>query len=283
VVEGNCIINTSFGGPYHDTWNARDLVFRNNYQRGVQIGPYQVLAGGRSPTTPFPLATPNPLTYALDSPTGIYVATGKTTDDHRFLQFDAIAISGASGQSNDYFNGTFTVSSVPDSKTFKYNLAGNPNPPFNSGSSPTGNYQRLYQTDHAVMENNVVELIPNRIKAAVAYGISFYPTNFATPPLYQQAVVRRNVVRHMDGIADPVSPPPNGVAIYVNCCGNAVVEENLADLGAANPISFSSCGSTEFFANQTSAGALIQGYDSAAARNSDELSTRIVDAALFSF
>ena len=82
---------------------------------------------------------------------------------------DAVKISKATGQldpaHNDLFNGYHTITDIPDIKTFKYALADNPNPPNQSGSSPSGYFGRLWQAGRLVIEDNVIELIPTQTAA----------------------------------------------------------------------------------------------------------------------
>jgi hypothetical protein len=62
---------------------------------------------------------------------------------------------------------------------------------------------------------------------------------------------------------------------------NTIVEENVVDLSAANPIRFGPGAinsTTRFFANQDSAGGLIQGWDGVKSANVPELSTTVDDA-----
>src|SRR5207302_11358330 len=44
VVDGNRILNTRFGGPYHDFWTTNALIVRNNHYRAVVTGLYQNLS-----------------------------------------------------------------------------------------------------------------------------------------------------------------------------------------------------------------------------------------------
>ena len=106
-----------------------------------------------------------------------------------------------------------------------------------------------------------------------------------SPALVIQMLARRNIIRHVDGIPDP---SPGGVSsrstgTLLGGCGAVIAEENVVDLDASNPLAFSWCGSSEFFANQTSAGSLIQGYNSASSTAAPELSTNVEDAAVLAF
>jgi hypothetical protein len=98
-------------------------------------------------------------------------------------------------------------------------------------------------------------------------------------------VIRRNIIRHVDGASDPSGMIP-GRGIVVSGCGDLVVEENVVDLDATAPIEYKLCGSVRFFNNQTAAGVLIQGVDVTNAqnpKNAGELPTNIEDAILLSF
>jgi hypothetical protein len=59
----------------------------------------------------------------------------------------------------------------------------------------------------------------------------------------------------------------------------------VIDVSGSNPVRFEACNSTEFFANQTSAGALIPGFNIDPTVNVpvDELSTYVEDAAIVAF
>jgi hypothetical protein len=107
-----------------------------------------------------------------------------------------------------------------------------------------------------------------------------------SPVLYPQVLLRRNIMRQVDGISDPSIGLPADAAsrgIVVQACGTFTAEENVLDLPAAHNIDYNYCGSTGFFANQTSAGALIQGYNHGTSSNSNELSTNVEDAAVLAF
>ncbi len=73
------------------------------------------------------------------------------------------------------------------------------------------------------------------------------------------------------------------LGIWVQACGTFTVEENIVDLPDAHNIDYQYCGSAEFFANLTSAGALIPGYNVGTSANTNELTTNIDDAALLAF
>jgi hypothetical protein len=63
-----------------------------------------------------------------------------------------------------------------------------------------------------------------------------------------------------------------------------IAEEHVIDIELPTAIQFDSCQSVEFFANQTSSGALIQGATlNAPITQVSELSTNVEDAAVLAF
>ena len=91
----------------------------------------------------------------------------------------------------------------------------------------------------------------------------------ANPPaIFPQVLLRRNVIRPADGIADP----PSGywrVGLSVFSGGGVIIEENVVDASYSDPVKlqasvqFGACNSTQLFANQTPAGGLVQGFNKA--------------------
>jgi hypothetical protein len=113
------------------------------------------------------------LAYALEN--GVYVATAQTSyAQHGFSTGDAVKISKATGQMdqahNDFFNLYHTITDIPDVRTFKYSLVDNPNPPNQSGSSPSGYFGRFWQVGRLVIENNLIELITTPTSADTPAG-----------------------------------------------------------------------------------------------------------------
>jgi len=104
------------------------------------------------------------------------------------------------------------------------------------------------------------------------------PLLFASPPLFHQLVIRKNVIRHVDNASDP-----SGAGISVSGCTDLIVEDNVLDLEHATPIAFSYCDKASFFNNRTSAGTLIRGVDTIASAKASELTTDIEDAMLIAF
>ena len=66
-------------------------------------------------------------------------------------------------------------------------------------------------------------------------------------------------------------------------CGALFTEENVLDVAPASPITYPFCGTGKFFANQTPAGALIQGVDTNTQTTASDLSIDVEDAAVLAF
>jgi len=265
VVEGNRICNTYTGGPYHDTWNSRDMMVRNNYFRAIRGGPYENLTAGMASSIPIPLASPF-FTWS----TGVVTVT--TASPHGLIQGDAVFISGTNPPQ---YGGSFAVIAVT-ATTFEYAL---PNSP--GGPSASGSCARIWQLDRLVVENNQLDLIPTPVNWGPPCGIQL---GFGSPlgpfPRFQQAVLRRNSVRQVDGLPDPTGLSK---AATVEVCGNLITEENVIDLVSSTPLWFSACGNIDFFANESLAGTLIQGYNFDSSASVSELSTDVEDSALLAF
>ena len=219
------------------------------------------------------------LTYTLAG--GIYVGTASTPANHGLVKGDAVFVSRASGQAhNDYFNG-YHVITESDDDSFEIELEGNPNPPSQSGSSPSGYFGRLWQTGRVVIEDNVIEL-----KAATTYWNGAFGIHLggATAvldevPLYRQAIIRRNIIRFaVVGDSDPYS-----YGILASGCGELIVEDNVVDLERATPIVHTLCQSVKAWNNTTSAGQLIQCTEKDTGRELPELGMDVEDAAVLAF
>jgi hypothetical protein len=239
------------------------------------------------------------VSLSYTSQSGVYVATGtvvlqgdpqfnnypQTPYGHGLSVGDIVLISNVTGQiHNDYFNGYRTVTDVPDQRTFRFNLPGDPNPTSSSGSSPSGYFGRLWNAGRMVVENNLLDLVPVRTNAYRPAGISLGSLG-PQVVLYPQVLLRRNVIRHVDAASDSLVSPLQylSIAIEADLCGALLAEENIVDLEAQYPIVSALSNVAKFFANQTSAGALIQGYTSATSPKVDELSTAVEDAVLLAF
>ena len=79
------------------------------------------------------------------------------------------------------------------------------------------------------------------------------------------------------------APSFKSYGMIANFCGSLVMKENIIDDTSSPPVQFEYCNSAEFFANQSSAGTLLQGYNLGINLSTDELSTNIQDAAVVPF
>jgi hypothetical protein len=130
-----------------------------------------------------------------------------------------------------------------------------------------------------VLENNVIEMGPtiNGSGWGPPTGIWFY-NHFAggNPPpyLYDQVVIRRNVIRSLDGVTDPYGYS-NGMRL--DMCAQGIVEESVVDLNSLYfaPIWQVRCNPIKYLNNETSAGVLIQGQIYETGQFAEELSTLI--------
>ena len=131
--------------------------------------------------------------------------------------------------------------------------------------------------DWAAFENNIIELV----SSDAPFGMNF--TGPAVAPFtFLEAVIRRNSIRNVDGIVNATGLPGG---IQVSSCEGLIQEENILDLlpMQSGQTFFTDCGQTDFFANQTSAGMLIQGYNRDTSTSVDELSTHVEDSAICAF
>jgi len=229
----------------------------------------------------------NALTYAYQS--GVYLANANV-DLSRFALGvtvgEVVYISRANFPGTSpptYFNGYVYVTGVAAS-SFQFILPINPFPGHSSGSSASGYYGRLTAGGKIVLENNIMDLSPSQSFYYSSRAVQFAQylgSGYFSDLVVPEVVMRRNVIRAMDGLPDLQSPPYKSTGVYAFSCGELIMEENVIDPNSPTAIQFDNCGSTEFFANQTSAGVLALGcsFVNPAVRVS-ELSTNIEDAAL---
>src|SRR6185295_17206473 len=80
VTEGNAVWHCQAGGPYHDSYGAKDSFIRNNYYFDVLVGPFQNFFGGVNMAT-------QPIPFTLTNSGTTYTAT--TSFPHGFRAADA--------------------------------------------------------------------------------------------------------------------------------------------------------------------------------------------------
>jgi hypothetical protein len=268
VVESNRIFNCLTGGPYHDTFNTKDLIIRRNHYRGVNSGPYQQMG--------FLNAAKAGKTLTNNGAIAIF----ETYLPHGFSVGQAVQIAGAS---DPLFNGTFPVWSVPNPTQFTYQMTSTPSP--NTSTSFT--FRTLWQTGRLVIENNIIELIPNIHPNGYGrpLGIELFAPDFGLVYVFRQVVIRNNVIRRVDDGPDSSQWP---VAIRLFNCENAIVEDNVIGLTTSNPIRRYYCKSIKFLNNQGPDGTLVQGGEfnisapEVLVRRDTELQINLEDATLLS-
>ena len=125
-----------------------------------------------------------------------------------------------------------------------------------------------------IVENNVIELILNVIASGFEgpVGIKLYDRfgSHGTQFIFQQAIIRGNVIRHVDNASDASAIP---LAIYLDSCLGAIVEDNDINLNTSSPVRHYTMGSAKYFNNQSPGGKLIQGYYYPETRYWNELTT----------
>ena len=274
VVEGNRILNTRIGGPYHDSYSSKDVIVRNNHYRAVVSGPYQLMGGVST------LKSGASLTHA-----GL-TATFTTQLNHGFVVGQAVQIFGATIHSGatppaGSYNDFYTVDSVPTLTSFTYTMLVDPQaiadgPP----SFPAPTFGGVWQEGRLIIENNIIELIGTINTYGSPVGIEhFLSKGIGSQYALKQGIIRGNIIRHVETVSDPFKTPlPLGIRVV--SYENVIIEDNVIDLISTVPFQHSGCKNVKAFNNRTPSGDLIQGYDTTTLNKDDELATRIEDAQL---
>src|SRR6266567_1025203 len=110
------------------------------------------------------------------------------------------------------------------------------------------------------LENNIMDLLPSQSDWSSSRAARFAQprTPYFSDLVVPEVVMRRNVVRAVDGLPDLPQFKSTGIEAF--SCGGLIVEENVIDQNFPWAVQFDNCGGTKFFANQNSAGALDPGY-----------------------
>ncbi len=225
------------------------------------------------------------LTRAADG-TG-YIVTAKTTyAKHGFAKGDAIEIIKA-GHFNltqypqsTLYNGSFTITDVPDEKTFCYRITSDPGVDSSNADFAAGYFGRIWQSRISIYEDNVIELSSRfgdeGTPSAIGLSQSYNEISRTEPYTYVQMMARDNLVRPVDERYGLVHSSLSS-AVRFNSCEKALVAGNVVDLDYPTPINFARSGAVQTRYNQTSAGAPISGLDYDTNRRTDDIATVIED------
>lgn len=247
IIEDNQIHNCLFG-CYHDSYSSKDTVIRNNCFRGVNTAIYQKMGGVSGGDS-----SQNPTRLGASLTRVGTTATFTTVQPHGLSIGQAVVIAGATQAP---YNGTFAVASVPSPTSFTYVMSSDP------GSSASGSFAfgALWQVGRLIVQDNVIELILNVIASGweAPVGINLYDSvgSHGSQFVFQQVIVRGNIIRHVDNASDASQKP---MAIYLDSCLNAIVENNDINLDAPKPIRHYTVGTAKYFNNESPGGNLIQG------------------------
>jgi hypothetical protein len=202
-----------------------------------------------------------------------YIAEAKTTYDKHGLEIGdgVLIVRGASPgyPNNDFFNGYFSVIDVPDDKTFKYRMAGNPNPGSDSGVSESGYFGRLWRTTHLSIERNVLGLALNAFQRAHGPASNGFPFGqnvvriepgakgqTGPPFLYRNVLLRENVLSPAVPFFDPAQ---QSLGLRLFHGENGLIQANIIDLPVVNPLLDGNCGSLAYLGNMTPSGQPLSG------------------------
>lgn len=246
------------------------MAIRDNYFHNVLAGIYgklgQVSGGDAS-------QQPTRAGQSLNA-TGT-TAEFETVDPHGLTKGDTVLITSASVAA---YNGMFKIDSVSSPKKFKYTTLTAP------GGSATGmKFGALWRVGRWLIENNIVELtstITPSFDPPTAVRLERTPSNPVAPTspyVFGQIAVLNNVIHQVENAFDTSTVP---LAIKLNNCEQAIVEDNVIKLDRATPIEFVACGAIKFFNNQSPSGKLVQGYDVTNSRLMNELETDVDLAAV---
>lgn len=238
VIEGNQIHNTDIGGPYLDNKrNTRDIIVRNNFYRNVARGPFWNQGGFGSEA-----ATPTVGTLNRSGTVG----TVTNLNSFEAFQVGTRVKLNASGYDGVYIIRTQTPTS------FTITLPG-------TGSSPVSvtSAKKVFGVSRAIIEGNSIELpLGDSSVRAIAMVDNNDSSPYSELPDYvhEQLIVRNNKIRYVDGAV-----PNDASATHIELKGirNVIVQNNVLDTMAAEPIQTARCGTETYFDNRTLAGEFL--------------------------
>ncbi|MBI3867462.1 MAG: hypothetical protein HY299_02940 [Verrucomicrobia bacterium] len=300
IIEGNTIRNCTRGGPYLDTYGAKDLIVRNNRYSRVRVGTYQDL---EQPDLQNPPGPPRPRITFLGRPSGSTTVTFQTTSGlpHYLSVGQGVLIQDAKNGTTDLvlYDRSFKVVSIPDAAGTQFTINLDSVPLSNGdpdAASPT-TYERLWETTNFVFENNRIEILPAlnsggaTSDAIILLGeipIRYLDPGWPTAPRkfwrFRNVVIANNIVGYASTPAGttPVGNPANESAVSLTVVEKASVTANLVgtDFGSfpETPIRHQKSGTVYCFNNRTPSGALVPAWLQGTSLRQPELTTDIEDA-----
>ena len=172
--------------------------------------------------------------------------------------------------------GVYTVSTVPSSSSFTFQLPG-------GSAASVLSVQKLFATGRAIIEGNVIELAPNLAASALTVPVAILvddanPQSGVTPDYGNgDIIIRNNKVRYVDGTAPPRT---TDLGVVARGAKTLNVTNNILDLSNAKPLINQRCQSAHYFNNRTPGGALARGSNEDNQTKYDELETEAEDAFL---
>ena len=224
------------------------MAVRKNYFCSVVTGPYHLMGGVSTDALGHRRAG-----SSLTSSGTIATFTTANNSPHGFSMGQAVSVQGAIP---DIYNGTFAVLSVLSPTSFTYDMGSTAASP--ATGSPT--YAALWQVGRTVVEDNIIELVLTPTVFGAPIAIDLYDSLsglHGSQSAFQQVIIRRNVIRHVDNASDPTQYP---ICVHLDSTANAIVEDNIINLDTAIPVQHLTVGQVKYFDNQTPSGKLIQGY-----------------------
>ena len=262
VVEGNQVYNADAAGPYQDKRSARDIVVRNNFYKNTAIGIYWNLGYLGASSSGYLSRNGSVLTVVIGNIQGLAVG-------------DRIKLVTAPSS----FSGVYVIKTI-DQQAGQFTAT---TPVTSDSTANISTAQKVLSLSRAIVEGNIVELIPGVSGVKGIWVDDNNATNpYAEAPDYVHGdiFIRNNKTRYVDG------SPPTGtsdIAIQANGAKNLQISNNIIDTANATPLQNQRCGSVKYFNNLAPNGALIQGYNPDILNKYSEPATDAEDAFVLAF
>lgn len=237
VIVGNQIHNVDIGGPYIDGQRStRDVIVRDNHYRNVARGPFWNLGTLATEVGPGALAWSG--------------TVGTVSGLSTFKDFEPGTRVRLIMSPVDY-NGVYVVQ-TKTATTFTVALLTT-----GTGLVTVASARKVFGVNRVIVEGNNIELASGVSGVrAIAVVDNNDSSPYVEPPDYvhEQVILRNNKIRYVDNAA------PNGAAstlIELKGVRNIIVQNNVLDTMAAEPIQTARCGTETYFDNRTVAGKFL--------------------------